>query len=164
MSRSRRTAIWALLRSAPRGAALVEFALILPFLILLLVLVIDFGFDGYRLMQVQAAAEAGAQYAVRNPNPWNPTAIAAAVLAATGSSGISAIPAPSQVCGCTDGNSFRNAGPATNGSCGGATPACASGFGIYASVSTRLSYHTMLPYPRLPNPLTLNGQAYRRLN
>ena|SRR5579862_6074309 len=164
MPRPRTTAIGALLRLPPRGVALVEFALVLPFLILLLVLVIDFGFAGYRLMQVQAAAEAGAQYAFRNPNPWNAAAIANEVAAATGISGIAATPAPSQVCGCTDANSFRNAGPPTSGSCSSATPSCTSGFGIYASVSAQLSYHTMLPYPRLPNPLTLSGQAYRRLN
>ncbi len=45
------------------------------------------------------------------------------------------------------------------------TVTCPSGSppGVYASVSAQLQYQTVLPYPGLPSPLTLTGQAYRRI-
>jgi Flp pilus assembly protein TadG len=155
MHRTSLIAVRTLLRAPPRGAAIVEFALIVPLLILLMVGLFDLGFAAYQSMQVHAAAEAGAQYAVRHT--WDPTAIATAVTRATGSAGITATPAPSQVCGCPDGGIFTPE-PSCN-TCPSGSPA-----GVYASVSAQLSYSPVLPYPGLPNPLVLAGQAYRRLN
>jgi Flp pilus assembly protein TadG len=162
MHRTPPTTLRALLRSPPRGAAIVEFALILPFLIWLMLLLFDLGFGAYQLMQVHAAAEAGAQYAaIKYPGGiWTPgqiAAIAAAVASATGTGGIAAIPAPSQVCGCPDGGVFTL--KVSCGSCPSGSPA-----GVYASVSAQVSYSPVLPYPGLPDPLTLTGQAYRRIN
>jgi hypothetical protein len=115
----------------------------------------DLGFGAYQLLQVHAAAEAGAQYAVRHD--WNVSAIAAAVTNATGTGGIAATPEPSQMCGCPDGG-ILTPKPAC-GTCPSGSPA-----GVYASVSARLSYSPVLPYPGLPDPLVLTGQAFRRLN
>jgi Flp pilus assembly protein TadG len=149
------TTLCTLLRSPPGGSAIIEFALILPFLILLMIGLVDLGFGAYQSMQVHAAAEAGAQYALRHN--WDATAIATAVTSATGSSGISANPAPIQVCGCPDGGTFTL--KPSCGTCPSGSPA-----GVYASVSARLTYSPVLPYPGLPDPLTLTGQAYRRIN
>ena len=154
MTRRRTATLQALLFSVPRGGPLVEFALIAPLLILFLVAVGDLGFAAYDLLQVQAAAEAGAQYAVRNS--WNAAAIATAVTGATGVGGVTATPAPSQLCGCPDG------GRLSLTSCGNTCPS-GSPAERYASVSAQLQYRTVLPYPGLPSPLTLTGQAYRRL-
>ena len=145
----------ALWRSSPRGGAIIEFALIAPFLAVLLVSLSDLGFGFYEAMQVQAAAEAGAQYAMRNT--WDANAVAAAVTGATGAGGISATPAPAQVCGCPGGGILTQIG---------CTSTCPSGDppGVYASVSAQKLYQTVLPYPGLPATLTLTGQAYRRLN
>jgi Flp pilus assembly protein TadG len=139
----------------PRGAAIVEFALVLPLLLLLTVGLFDLGFGAYQSLQVHAAAEAGAQYAVRHD--WDATAIAAAVASATGTGGVAATPVPSQVCGCPDGGVFTL--KPSCGTCPSGSPA-----GVYASVSAQLSYSPVLPYPGLPDPLVLTGQAYRRLN
>jgi Flp pilus assembly protein TadG len=149
------TALRMLLHSPPRGGAIVEFALVMPFLVLLLVGLCDFGFATYDSMQVEAAATAGAQYAARHT--WDAVAVAAAVTSATGASGISATPAPSKVCGCPGD------GTLTLIVC---TSTCSSGDppGVYASVSAQLQYQTVLPYPGLPATLTLTGQTYRRLN
>jgi Flp pilus assembly protein TadG len=149
-----------LLHSLPRGAAIVEFALVMPFLILLMVGLFDLGLGFWQYMQVQAAAEAGAQYAARYPFPWVTTtaipAITTAITSATGTPGISADPAPSQVCRCPDGGTLTPV--ACNDTCpSGSRP------GVYALVSARLSYSPVLPYPGLPDPLTLNGHAYRRI-
>lgn len=154
MTRRQTATLHALLFAVPRGGPLVEFALIAPLLVLFLVAVGDLGFAAYDLLQVQAAAEAGAQYAARNT--WNAGAIAGAVTSATGVNGISATPAPSQLCGCPDGGNL------TQTSCGNTCPS-GSLAGLYASVSAQLQYRAVLPYPGLPSPLTLTGQAYRRL-
>jgi len=162
MPRASLSALRAVLRSPPRGAAIVEFALIMPFLVLLLVGLCDLGFGVYGSMQVQAAAEAGAQYASRNG--WDTANIAAAVTSGTGASGITALPAPYQTCGCTNNNVFTQVGTPTNGSCSSLTCSPSGNPGLYASISAQLLYQPMLPYPGLPATLTLAGQAYRRLN
>ncbi len=154
MLRPRTTAARAIFHAAPRGAAILEFALVMPFLALLVVGLCDLGFAVYESIEVQAAAEAGAQYAALNG--WNLTAITTAVTSATGASGISATPAPSEIYGCPDGGTLTIVA---------STVRCPSGSppGLYASVSAQLQYASVLPYPGLPSPLTLTGQAYRRI-
>lgn len=145
------------------GTALLEFALLSPLFALLLVFVCDLGFGGYRTMQVQAAAEAGVEYAAEQSptGNWNAaaiTAVKAEVASATGTAGITVpSPYPTTVCGCAGNSIF------TQSSC---SATCANGDqpGLYAVVGTQLQYHTILPYAGLPNPLVLSGQAYRRLN
>jgi Flp pilus assembly protein TadG len=155
----------ALWRSAPRGGAIVEFALVMPFLVGLAVGLFDLGFGLWESMQVQAAAEAGAQYAALNSlNTWNATAIATAVASATGASGVTATPVPSQVCGCTNSNILTPVGSPTGGSCSSFTCTPSGTAGLYASVSARIQYSPLVPWPWMSQtPTTLTGQAYRRL-
>ena len=159
MRQASATGLRTLLCSAPRGAAIVEFALILPVLALLVVGLCDLGVGLWQSIRVQAAAEAGAQYAALHPDPWDAAklaAITAAVTGATGASGIAATPPPSEVYGCPDRGTLTIVA---------STVTCPSGSppGIYASVSAQLAYVSVLPYPGLPSPLTLTGQAYRRI-
>jgi hypothetical protein len=126
----------------------------MPILSLLLVALCDLGLGLYQSMQVRAAAEAGASYAGRNA--WDAASISAAVSGATGVGGISALPAPSQVCGCTDSGTLWQL------SCSSTCPSGKSP-GVYALVNAQMQYRPVLPYPGLPASLTLAGQAYRRL-
>jgi len=137
-----------------RGTAAIEFALILPIIALLFTALFDLGYLAYETMEVQAAAEAGAQYAAKNT--WNAGAITAAVTSATGMSGISAVPAPTQFCACPTGTTLS---PATCGSTcsGGGTT------GTYGQISAQKQHWTVLPYPTLPQPFIIAGQAIRRL-
>ena len=137
-----------------KGAVAVEFALIVPMLFLLFTALLDLGFAAYESMQVQAAAEAGAQYAMKHS--WDAAAISAIVVAATSSGTISASPAPAQFCACP------SAGGLTQIVC---TRTCAGGVlpGQYAQVSAQLTHSTILPYPGLPHPLVLHGRATVRL-
>jgi Flp pilus assembly protein TadG len=137
-----------------RGSVTIEFALVLPLLALLLTGLIDLGNAANESMEVQQAAEAGAQYA--SLNPWNTTAIGNAVTNATGISGIAATPAPSQFCACANGEAL------TAVSC---TTTCSSGHTAskYVLVSAQLQHWSILSYPGLPNPLTLSAQSWRRL-
>jgi Flp pilus assembly protein TadG len=48
-----------------RGQTLVEFAIVLPFIVLLLATIIDFGFFFYDFVAVHAASRAGSQAAMR---------------------------------------------------------------------------------------------------
>ena len=141
-------------RAPWRGTVSIEFALVLPFLALLLTGLLDLGYAAYELMEIQAAAEAGAQYA--STNPWNVTAISNAVTSATEITGISATPAPSQFCACANGGSL------TAVSC---TSTCGGGHApsTYALINAQLQHWTVLHYPGLPYPMTLSAQSRRRL-
>lgn len=137
-----------------QGSAAVEAALILPLLLLMVTGLYDLGLAAYGSMQVQSAADAGAQYAAHND--WDPAAISAAVTSATGGTGITAAPAPSQFCACPAGGTLSNI--SCSSTCpNGDTP------GLYALVNAQKQHTTVLPYPILPNPLTLTGQAITRL-
>src|SRR5262245_9625133 len=81
------------------GAALVELTLFAPILLMTVVFTMDLGLGIYHGMQVQHAAQAGAQYAIVH-NSFNSSAISSAVTNATTYAGISATPAPASFCGC----------------------------------------------------------------
>jgi len=136
------------------GSAAVEAAIILPFLLMLATALFDLGFAAYEDMQVQSAADAGAQYAVANG--WDIAKISGVVTGATGGTGITASPAPSQFCACPTG------GMLTDISC---ALKCANGNtpSVYARVNAQKAHTTVLPYPILPQPLTLTGQAITRI-
>jgi len=137
-----------------RGTAAIEFAAIVTALAVLFVAVADVGIGFYRKMQVQNAAQAGAQYAALYG--FVASSIANAVTAATSFSGISASPAPSKYCGCPSSSGI------TNSSCGaicsdGSTP------GTYVAVSAQATYATIIPYPLIPNSFTFTSQSTVRI-
>ena len=136
------------------GTIAVEAAIILPLLILLMTGLFDLGFLAYEGIQVQAAAEAGAQYAARNA--WNAAAIADIVTSATGASGITASPVPSQFCGCPAGGTLVRVA---------CTARCADGTlpSVYGEVHAQLEHWTILSYPAVPRPFTVSGKAITRV-
>ena len=139
------------------GNAAVEFALAAPVLVGLLVPLADLGLAYSKQIQVQQAAQAGAQYAVFHP--WNsnsPTAISSVVTAATGLSGIAASPAPSEACGCPSGSSVAAAN--CGSTCSDGQPA-----GYYVTVNARATYSPKLPYSVLGGPVTLTAQSTVRV-
>jgi Flp pilus assembly protein TadG len=149
----------ALLRLAGRsdGAVALEFGLVVPMLIAVVIGVTDFSLGFARKMAVQAAAQAGAQYAVLNG--WNSAAITAAITGATDLSGLTAT-APAQFCGCASGNTLT-----TVGSGPPCTTTCPSGktAGTYITVGAQYVYRTILSYPSLSNPVTMSAQATLRI-
>src|SRR5437879_6338349 len=109
----RRLARLVALAGAKGGSAALEFALATPVLVALLVPVADYGIAFSQQLQVEQAAQAGAQYAIFHPWTSNsPAAISSAVLAASGLTTLTASPAPSQTCGCPSGSAI------TTTSCG----------------------------------------------
>jgi Flp pilus assembly protein TadG len=136
------------------GNAAIEFALIAPVLASVLVAMTDLGIALYESMEVNNAAQAGAQYAITKG--WNSTAIQNAVTSASSLSGISASPAPAQSCGCASGTSV------TAATCG-ATCAGGATAGTYVTVSAQAQYATLFSYPGLANPMTLSAQSTVRI-
>jgi hypothetical protein len=142
-----RSAIRAVSRwwSDPRGVAI---------LVLALICTADLGLGIYRKMQVQNAAQAGAEYAATHG--FAASGIVSAVQAATAFSGITASPEPTQFCGCASATGV------TSATCGSA---CSGGSiaGTYVSVSSLATYTTLLSYPLLPSSFSLTAQATVRL-
>lgn len=134
-----------------RGVAAVEFALLAPVLLLLMAGLVD----GSRLilgeMQINAAAQAGADYALRNG--WDPGQIAAAVTTA-GPAATS--PTVTLSPGCVVGGTIT---PVAAGA------ACASGgaAGRYVTVAASAPFKPVAPWPGLKSPQSLSAQAMVRI-
>jgi Flp pilus assembly protein TadG len=136
------------------GAAAIEFAIMIPLFSLMVVSVTDIGLAVYRKMQVENAAQAGAQYAIARG--FNKTSISNAVTSATNSSAISASPEPVQFCGCPTSTGVSTV------SCG---TVCSSGAvaGTYAKVSAQATYYTLINYQIVASTYDLNAQSTARL-
>jgi len=137
-----------------RGVAAIEFAIIAPILVLLMVCTVDLGQGIYRKMQVQNAAQAGAQYAA--VHGFTASSISAAVTNATTFSGISASPSPTQFCGCPSVTGVTSA--SCNSTCTGGISS-----GTYVTASAQATYTTILPYPLLPTSFTFAAQSTVRI-
>lgn len=137
-----------------RGVSALEFALVAPVLFTFLLGIVDLGLGFRALMAVTQAAQAGSYYGLLNG--FNASAIQNAVANSTATSGISSTPTPSQSCGCPTGTSVA---PTSCGSTcsNGQTP------GTYVSVSAQYQYSTILAYPGLSSPLTLNSTSMVRI-
>lgn len=137
-----------------KGAAAAEFALVVPLLALMVILSVDIGMGVFSKMQVEDAAQAGAQYAILHG--FDSTSISSAVTSATNNSGISASPAPSQFCGCPSLTGV------TSTSC---SSICSTGNapGTYVTVSAQGSYSTLVNYAIVPTNYTFNAQSTVRL-
>ena len=79
------------------GAAMVEFTIFAPMLLAMAIYTMDYGLLVFNKMEVQNAAQAGAQYAIVN-NGYDSPAISTAVTNATKFTAVT--PTSSQFCGC----------------------------------------------------------------
>jgi Flp pilus assembly protein TadG len=137
-----------------RGVAAIEFAMIVPVLLFMMVAIVDFGLAIYSDMEVQNAAQAGAQYAIAHG--FNANSISQAVTSATNLAGIAVSSGPTKFCGCPSSIGVTNT--ACNSTCsGGSTP------GTYVTVSARGTYTTIVPYPLIPNSFTFTSPSTVRI-
>ncbi len=136
------------------GVAGVEFAILCPWLVLLMVCMTDVGLGVYAKMRVQNAAQVGAQYAAYHG--FDNVAIAAAVAQAVDLSGLVLSPSPNKFCGC----------PTSSGvvvsDCASVCPSNLSP-GHYVTVSSQATYSTLLPYPTIPQRFTFTAQSTVRV-
>ena len=140
------------------GASLVEFGLMLPFLLLLLLGVIDLGRAYYLSIEVSNAAYAGALYGTQNAT--DTTGMKAAALADVPdlSSGSSAMTSTAYAgCECSDGTHATSPCPSTPPSC--TSPAFLLN---YVQVKTSYTYKPLFSWPGIPSSMTLQGSAWLR--
>lgn len=130
--------IW---RTNTRGSAGIEFAILGAVMSMLLVVGADIGMGFYSYLQLQNAAQAGAEYAA--VHGFSAAAISSAVTSATSGSGISASPTPLQFCGCPGSSGISTV------NCGSICPDGMSA-GSYATVSATRTYTTLVSYPGFP--------------
>ncbi len=159
----------AALKSA-RGSSVIEFALIAPVLLLMVVGAIDFGTFIYQKMQMQSAARAGAQYAIQSDATVSDTAgitFAAQFASELDFTGVTVT--PTQFCACSDGT--ESAVDAATGSCNGT---CFGGEfpGLYVKVSLTGDFTPLFPIAGisnlagsggLPDVMTLNAEVSMRV-
>jgi Flp pilus assembly protein TadG len=124
------------------GAAVVEFTVFAPLLVIMFAYTMDFGFYFYSYLAAQNAAQAGAQWAIAN-HAYNLNAITDAAQNATPVVPVTV--SPSEFCGCpsTTGVSQLQTGicPAGRTCSGGALA------GNYVTVTaTPTTYQSLVPY------------------
>jgi Flp pilus assembly protein TadG len=125
-----------------------------PVLGLLLICTVDLGFGIYRKMEVQNAAQIGAQYAA--VKGFDANAITTAVTGSAQGFTVNASPVPAQTCGCP------GASGVTAAICG-STCADGNAAGVYVTVSAASTYTTIIPYPMLPPNFSLASQSMVRI-
>jgi Flp pilus assembly protein TadG len=164
-------AVLARLRADNRAVAVIEFAVVMPILVFLLLPLVDLGMGFYAKTQVMTAAQAGAQYAF--VHGWNgnsstsQTAILSAISSATGLSGVQASPAPALACGCADGTNITYSSPGGSfspSSCSAMT-ACASSQkpGAYVTINTQVTYSPLFTYLIFSGSTTLSATSTVRI-
>jgi Flp pilus assembly protein TadG len=143
--------------SSQRGASIVEMAYFMPFLLLLLIGVIDFGRAYYLSIEVANAAYAGAQYGVQNSGDTVGHIQSAATNDANDVPGISA----TATLGCECSNDAATA----QSPCTSAPPTCTGSNTLvqYVQVTTTATYTPLFPWPKLPSSFPLSGNAKLRL-
>ncbi|HEX3700485.1 MAG TPA: TadE/TadG family type IV pilus assembly protein [Phenylobacterium sp.] len=144
------TSLLSRLRRDPRGASAVEFALIAPMLFVLAAGAVDGSRFIIQTMQARAAAQAGADFALRHG--WDASGIQGAVTAATALP-VTATPAPTEATGCVVSGLVANAGCPANG----------PSVGTFVTVSAQNSFAPLLAWPGLPASSTINAQAEIRI-
>ena len=158
---------------AERGSAALEFALATPILIALLIPVADLGLAFSEQIQVQQAAQAGAQYAMTHP--WTSGSVTPIETAETAATQLALLPwapvtnpAPSEFCGCPDASTtpptitHDPTYPTCSTKCSGQPE------GYYVMVNAQASYTPQLPYTMLPvdpvtHKMTLSAQSTVRV-
>ncbi len=151
------------MRLHSRGAAMAEFAVLLPLLMITVLGLIELGRFAYYTIVVGNAAHAGAQYGAESST--NAGDLSGMQTAATtdGANNIHAITAQAHdVCSCWNPTS-RTLTPSTptNAACG---QTCTTGQLVgYVQVTTSGSFNPIVTYPGLPTSYSVSATATMRV-
>jgi len=147
------------------GAALVEFTIFAPLLVVMSIYTMDFGLYFFNNLEIQNAAQAGAQWAIAN-RVYNSSDIATAAKNATNFTAVTVT--SSQFCGCSEDSSgnpvVTPATPATQTCTASST--CTNGLvGTYVTVSATptTAYQSFVPYGLVPSTYNLTGTSTVRI-
>lgn len=140
---------------AERGAVAIEFTMVVPVLLIILIATADFGLGFYRKMQVQTASQRAAMYAT--VKGYNATAISNVITASPGAP--ASTPAPAKYCGCPGSTGL------TVVSCTATCTVAGSSYtpGTYVSASAQATYSPIMPYPGLAGPLNFQSTQVVRI-
>jgi Flp pilus assembly protein TadG len=141
------------------GSALVEFALLGPVLIALAIFAMDFGLYVFSKMQVQEAAQAGAQYVI-GQGTYNAGAISTAVTNASRYTSITA--SSSNFCGCpsTSGVIFC---AASCGSCDAGTCATTAQGNYVTVTATPAAYKPLISFGSFSGTYNISATSTVRI-
>jgi Flp pilus assembly protein TadG len=139
--------------SCRSGGAAIETATILPFFILLLAGLFDFGSSVMNAMALEAAARAGAQYALTQPT--DAAGISAVIQAATRLDASTLTVTSSNACECPNGTTGIDCSTGT----------CGAGVILVRIVTIQVTqpFTSLLPYPAFMRPTQLTGTAVIRV-
>jgi Flp pilus assembly protein TadG len=130
------------------GAALVELTVFAPILVAMALYTIDFGMLAFRKMEVQYAAQAGAQFAIGQTG-YDATTIATAVTNATRFTAVT--PSSSQFCGCVNPSNWAAGVSICAASCdlcngGVSTATCVIGHYVSVTATPTTPYTPLAPF------------------
>jgi Flp pilus assembly protein TadG len=134
------------------GSSFVELALMLPILMLLLVPAVDIGRAFFTAIEVTSAAQAGADYGIKNPSDVSGME-SASLKGATNLATMSST--ATYGCECSDGTSAV-------ASCN-STPSCTYNYVNYVDVVTTATYVPTLRYPGFPSSLQISRETRMRV-
>jgi Flp pilus assembly protein TadG len=137
------------------GTAAIEFGLLAPLLVSLLLCGAEIGYFIQQTMMVNSAVEAG--IAVAAKRGFDSAAITAAILTNAATPGLEATPAPSLFCGCVANNAVKPT-PCDATCAGNVVP------GHYVKVGAQLTPQSIMPSAILPLPTLITAQSTTRLN
>jgi Flp pilus assembly protein TadG len=134
-----------------KGVAAIEFAMVLPVLVLLLTGMVDYGMYIHKKMQLQELSRRAVEYVVQGGQE---SAVAANIIEASDLYDASSVTYSTEtVCECADGDAIA---------CTGSTCADPNDYirSFFATTVTG-TYTPVLPYPGFPDSITMTG--YSRL-
>ena len=135
-----------------KGTSFIETALLLPGLLLLCCGTMDFARVVYAGIEIAGAARAGVQYGALTPgNSGDTTGMATAAKTDAADLGSTVTASASNFCTCS-GSTVDCSSTCT----GGTTP------DGYVSVTANYTFNTLLPYPGMPQTVTLSRTAKMR--
>ncbi len=143
--------------------ALVEFALVVPLLILLLLGLVEVGRFTYYSIVVGNAARAGAQYGAQGSTTAADNAGMVTAATTDGQNNIKNITATANdVCSCWNGTTgTESPSPPTHAQCG---QTCTTGRDVtYVQVNTSGNFNSLFNYPLLPTTFSVSAQAIMRV-
>lgn len=141
-------------RLGEAGVAGVELALATPILALLMTGGFDFGRAIYEQNRLEAAAQAGVQYATESASNWTSTANIIAMARADAGDRTNSLTVTTGQCTCPSGANLCSASATCTGS---------SYSGTYVQVTASESYSTLVNYPFVTSPFTLSSQSMVRV-
>jgi Flp pilus assembly protein TadG len=146
------------------GAALVEFTIFAPMLVIMSIYVMDFGLLFFDKLEMQNAAQAGAHWAIAN-GIYNASDIANAATNATNLPASQITVTSNEFCGCPSNSPFQVNQIAAGPCSGGATCSGGALAGNYVTVSATptTAYKPLVAYGLFSVSPTVNASATVRI-